>query len=390
MTELIVLSLIGTLTAFLVSTGMVPLMIRLGMAVRAVDYPGGRRRQSGATPRVGGVAILAGLAAGAAVTGLSCFSAWQSDVSKTELTAFTAAVLLIFLTGLLEDTIGLSTTVRFAAQGAAALVMVSVGWSFGTMSLPLVGDIHLGLMSILVSVFWIVGVTNAVNFLDGLDGLAGGVVAIIAASLGILGFVRGDAMTLVLMAPLVGACLGFLRHNRPPARIYMGDAGSLTLGFLLALLSIYSSTKASAAVAFLVPVLALGLPVIDTLLVMALRFFHRRRSSLLKRCSAMFRADRNHLHHLLVQLGKDRSRVVLVIYLVAASFCAMALIVAATDSMHLGIFLVLLEILVIYLMRRFGLQGEALRLSLAQREQARRILQNMKLNPAHDEERAKV
>ena len=131
-----------------------------------------------------------------------------------------------------------------------------------------------------VSLLWIVGVTNAINLIDGLDGLAGGVVAIIADSLLAYALLQGNLRTVILMAATAGACIGFLRHNWAPARIFMGDSGSLTLGFLLAAISVHSSLKAPAAVAILVPILALGVPVIDTLLVMGVRFLDRPKGRL--------------------------------------------------------------------------------------------------------------
>src|SRR5262249_27384453 len=155
---------------------------------------------------------------------------------------------------------------------AAAGGVVYAGWSFSQLYVPLSGNVNLGILGGLFTLIWIVGVTNAINLLDGLDGLAGGVTAIIASSLLIFAWIQGQLLTVMLMSAIVGACLGFLRHNWAPAKIFMGDSGSLTLGFLLATMSLYSSIKGAATVAILVPVLALGLPVIDTLLVMAVRF----------------------------------------------------------------------------------------------------------------------
>src|SRR6266446_2747975 len=141
--------------------------------------------------------------------------------------------------------------------------------------MPLWGNISLGFFGGLVTTVWIVGVTNAINLLDGLDGLAGGVAAIIASSLLVLACIQSNILMVMVTAAVVGACLGFLRHNWSPARIYMGDSGSLTLGFLLAVMSLHASLKDAAAVAILAPFLALGLPIIDTVLVMAVRFVEK-------------------------------------------------------------------------------------------------------------------
>ena len=179
------------------------------------------------------------------------------------------------------------------------------------LSLPGLGDVELGIFGEVVSLLWIVGVTNAINLLDGLDGLAGGVVAIVATGLLVYAVdLQDNLLAMVLMAAIVGACVGFLRHNWAPARIFMGDSGSLTLGFLLAAMSVHSSLKAPAAVAILVPILALGLPVMDTLLVMLVRFLDRPHGPFVDRFLRMFHADRNHLHHVLEPFMARRARIV--------------------------------------------------------------------------------
>jgi UDP-GlcNAc:undecaprenyl-phosphate GlcNAc-1-phosphate transferase len=251
------------------------------------------------------------------------------------------------------------------------VLLVRAGWAFDVLSVPGGGSIELGMLGKLVSVVWIVGVTNAINLIDGLDGLAGGVVAIIAASLLIYALINGNPLTVILMAATAGACLGFLRHNWTPAEIFMGDSGSLTLGFILAVISVHSSLKAPATVAILVPLLALGVPVVDTLLVMAVRFLERPKGRLSNRFLRMFRADRQHLHHLLERWGARRARIVGWIYAVVLTFCALALVVALTRSRTLGLFLLIVEVLVIVAMRTFGLRGEAKRMALRKRIEMR-------------------
>src|SRR3989449_4926791 len=168
----------------------------------------------------------------------------------------------------------------------------------------------------LITVVWIVGVTNAVNLLDGLDGLAGGVAAIIATSLLVFACIQANILMVIVTSAVAGACLGFLRHNWAPARIYMGDSGSLTLGFLLAVMSLHASIKGAATVAILAPFLALGLPIIDTVLVMGVRFVEKPQGSHVRRFAQMFQADRNHLHHRMARVGQFKG-IVLVIYFVA-------------------------------------------------------------------------
>jgi UDP-GlcNAc:undecaprenyl-phosphate GlcNAc-1-phosphate transferase len=257
---------------------------------------------------------------------------------------------------------------KFLIQFLAAWILVHAGWVFDVVRLPLVGEVHLGIAGGVVSLLWIVGVTNAINLLDGLDGLAGGVVAIIALSL--LGYaaMQGNTGTILLMAATAGACLGFLRHNWEPARIFMGDSGSLGLGFVLGAVSVHSSLKAPATVAILVPVLALGVPVMDTLLVMGVRFLDRPKGPITRRFARMFHADRKHLHHLLSEFSGRRPFIVATIYSLVFVFCAMALVVGVTGENGLGVALLILEFAVLLSMRQAGLSREARRLALQQRQ----------------------
>jgi UDP-GlcNAc:undecaprenyl-phosphate GlcNAc-1-phosphate transferase len=303
---------------------------------------------------MGGIAIAVGIAVGAVLPSLMLWQQWVDRVTPQQLSALVLGTALVFIIGVVDDLIGLPCIQRFLVQVGAAAGVVYAGWSFGHLYVPFWGQVDLGFWGRLVTVVWVVGVTNAINLLDGLDGLAGGVAAIIATSLLIFAWIQGNALTVILMSAIVGACLGFLRYNWAPAKIYMGDSGSLTLGFLLAVMSLYASMKLAAAVAILVPILALGLPVIDTLLVMAVRFVEKPQGSHLRRFARMFQADRNHVHHLMARAAPGRKRIVLVIYFVAACFCLMALVVAVSRSAVLGVALVLGEVVVVFLMRNLG------------------------------------
>jgi UDP-GlcNAc:undecaprenyl-phosphate/decaprenyl-phosphate GlcNAc-1-phosphate transferase len=348
---------------------MVPPVTRLAIAFRALDHPGERRHQTGAVPRLGGVAIVLGLVLGGGGAAVSLWGRLGAEVGRSELLALVFGAGVIFLVGVIDDLVGVSCSRKFLFQIVAAWPLVQVGWSFDVLRLPLLGEIDLGVFAVPVSLLWIVGVTNAINLIDGLDGLAGGVVTIISVSFLGYAILQGNSGTVILMAAVAGACAGFLRHNWEPAKIFMGDSGSLTLGFLLAATAIHSSFKAPAAVAILVPILALGVPVMDTLLVMAVRFLDRPKGALADRFLGMFHADRKHLHHLLSHFGGRRSRIVAVIYGVVLSFCALALLVAVTGQTTLGVVLVVLEFAVILSMRRLGLAMEARRLARLQREE---------------------
>ncbi len=355
--------------AALATNLMVPPIARLAVILRALDHPGERKLQTGAVPRLGGVAIFIGLALGGGVAAVSLWGRLGTAIGRGELLALAFGTAVVFLVGVVDDLVGVSAAKKLLFQLVAAWPLVQAGWAFEVLRLPLVGEIHLGLFGGFVSLLWIVGVTNAINLIDGLDGLAGGVVTIISVSFLGYAVLQGNAGTVILMAGVAGACVGFLRHNWEPARVFMGDSGSLTLGFLLAATALHSSLKAPAAVAILVPILALGVPVMDTLLVMAVRFLDRPKGALTGRFLRMFHADRQHLHHLLAHFGGNRSRIVAVIYGVVLSFCSLALLVATTGETTLGVALVGFEFLVILAMRQTGLAMEARHLSRLQREE---------------------
>lgn len=369
MEHILLYALGAALVAGLATNLMVPPVTRLAVFFRALDHPGERKLQTGAVPRLGGIAIALGLALGGGGATISLWGRLGGTIGRNELLALVFGTGVIFLVGVVDDLVGVSCTRKFLFQLVAAWPLVHVGWSFEVLRLPLVGQIDLGLFAAPVSLLWIVGVTNAINLIDGLDGLASGVVTIISVSFLGYAILQGNAGTVILMAAVAGACVGFLRHNWEPARIFMGDSGSLTLGFLLAATTVHSSLKAPAAVAILVPILALGVPVMDTLLVMGVRFLDRPKSALADRFLGMFHADRKHLHHLLSHFGGKRSRIVTVIYAVVLSFCALALIVAATGQTTLGAALVALEFSVILAMRQLGMAMEARRLARLQREE---------------------
>ncbi len=355
--------------AALVTNLLVPPVVRLAIALRAMDHPDSRKLQSNSVPRLGGVAIASGLVFGGGAAALASWGRLGGGIENMELVALMFGTALVFLVGVIDDLAGVSPARKLLVQVLAASLLVNAGWAFEVIRLPFAGEVDLGWTGSLVSVLWIVGVTNAINLIDGLDGLAGGVVAIIALSL--LGYsaLQGSPGSVVLMAATVGACVGFLRHNWEPARIFMGDSGSLTLGFLLAGMTVHSSLKAPAAVAILVPILALGVPVMDTLLVMVVRFLDRPQGPLATRFLRMFHADRNHLHHLLAHFGGKRSRIVAVIYAVVLSFCGLALLVAVTGQNTLGVMLVALEFAIVLGMRQMGLAMQARRLARQQREE---------------------
>jgi UDP-GlcNAc:undecaprenyl-phosphate GlcNAc-1-phosphate transferase len=376
MIEVIAVGGLAAVVAGFVTFIMVPVVVRLAPAFKALDEPGGRKLHNGAVPRIGGVAIAFGLLFGAGAMALVMWHDWGSRVARTDLFALLAGVGLVFLVGIVDDLVGVSVVSKFVIETVAAGLLVANGWCFTIIAGPFGHEHELGALSAVISVVWIVGVTNAINLMDGLDGLASGVIAIIAGSFFVYAVMQENYFTVILMGGVLGSCLGFLRHNWEPAKIFLGDSGSLTLGYLLAVTSVHSSIKASAAVAILVPMLALGVPVIDTLLVMVLRFLERPHSRLAQRLGGVFSADRNHLHHLIEAWRGSHATVVRVIYALVGLSCGGALLVAMSKSGMAAFSIAVVELAVIVVIRRAGLAARARATMAEKRTQVRQQIQD--------------
>lgn len=271
---------LGALTLGLL---LVPLMLRVATSRRLVDEPGGYKVQESAVPYLGGAAIalsfLAAVGVVAAVVG--------SDVGLEELWVLLGVAAGLSVMGLVDDLRPLSPWPRLAVIIVSALVLYGAG-----VRTTIFGG---GALDVVVTVVWIVGVTNAMNLLDNMDGLSSGVAAIAAFSFAGLAAVNGQYLVASLGFGLAGASLAFLRHNRPPASIYMGDSGSLFLGVLLAVLGLkLRFPSAPPEISALVPILVLGVPLLDTALVVVTR---------VRRGVSPFRGGRDHVSHRLVRVG---------------------------------------------------------------------------------------
>lgn len=356
----------------MVTAVLVPPIVRLARMVRLGERSERRGGDARSLPRLGGVAMFVGVAVACGAGAVVRFEVWSRVIPAEEVLALGIGMLLVFLVGVADDLVGASPWQKLLVQFVAAWMIVAAGWSFHVLRLPLIGEVDLGGWGGPLSILWVVGVTNAINLIDGLDGLAAGVAAIVGASLLAYSLFQDNQATAILLAAVVGACLGFLAHNWEPAKIFMGDGGALTLGFLFGALTLHSSLKAPAAVAILVPILALGLPVLDTLLVMVVRFVEGDGRPLVSRFLRMFHSDRSHLHHLLGAIVARRRRVVAVLYVTVALFCGGALAVALSGEGGLGLALLAVELLVVFAMRRMGLAAEARAIAAGQRAEARR------------------
>ena len=338
---------IVTIVSATASAVAVPLAVRLGWRWRAIDHPDQRKHHDAPVPRTGGLAVASGILAGLIVA----LALGLLPVGDIDLLIVTATA-LIFAVGLVDDFRGCSAGFKLAVQVVAAVMVVTSGYSISHVFLPFGEPIQFGFAGSIVAVLWLIGITNAINFIDGLDGLAGGLTAIIAICIGMFAALQGVPSIVVVALVVCGACLGFLPFNWRPARIFLGDGGSQMIGFILGWLSLAATLKSSTVVAILVPLLALGVPAFDALLVVLGRFsqrVHGRR--FLRRFSRMFQADRTHLHHHGLLFIGHHQLVVMLLYALVACFCILALIVAVRGNPALATITLLVEVFVVILIR---------------------------------------
>jgi len=311
-----VLLLLALASSFLLALALTPQAGRLARRLGAVDHPLSLRKQhAGAVPRTGGLAIAAAFAGGLAASAAAGGPALLHGRMAAVLLAGTFALAV----GVADDVVRLSPRVKLALQFAAAGLACAGGLRVEALATPFGEAISLGGLSVPFTLVFLVGAMNAMNLIDGLDGLAGGIATTAACAAIAVASGRGDVFLAVLGASMAGACLGFLRHNLRPGTIFMGDGGSLFLGLVLAAGSIPEPGEAARGVDLLAPVVALGVPVLDTALAIA------RRAA---RGAPLFAGDRDHLHHRLLAAGFTPRRAAFTLVALSAVHGAVAVGVA--------------------------------------------------------------
>lgn len=308
-----------------VTTLLTPLVRVFAIRHELLDHALAARKIHGRpVPRLGGVAIVAGFFAALLALGLdgrTLGPKFDADLGKA--VGFLLGALAIGALGTYDDLRGTGAGQKFVIQFAVAAAMYGLGFRIQAIATPFGPVVDLAFLSLPVTLLWIVGITNAFNLIDGLDGLAGGVALIAIATNFAIALPRGETAMIVLSAALAGAVLGFLFYNFNPASIFMGDTGSMFLGFVLGVLALESNQKSSAAVAILIPITALGLPILDTLLAFGRRVAGGR---------PVFRADRHHIHHRLLVMGLTHRQAVLLLYVVSALLGVMAFALSYASS----------------------------------------------------------
>ncbi len=302
MSPMVVKLFFPMLAAFFISFLAMPMVIKVAHHIGAIDVPKDDRRiHKEPIPRLGGLGIF--------ISVMFCLFVFI-DYPLTKMMGIMVGALFIVLTGIVDDIKPVPAKYKLLIQVIVAFILVfadvrimGVSSIFNLSQYIMMDDF----LSVVVTVLWVVGITNTLNLIDGLDGLSGGVATISALTLGYVAFANGRIEVAVMTLIVAGACMGFLPYNFNPARIFIGDTGALFLGFILAVISIEGTLKISTAFTFFAPVLALGMPIFDT-------FF-----AIVRRTAAgkhPFEADRGHLHHRILDLGIGQKRTVLFLYLV--------------------------------------------------------------------------
>ncbi|MCI5120105.1 MAG: undecaprenyl/decaprenyl-phosphate alpha-N-acetylglucosaminyl 1-phosphate transferase, partial [Candidatus Electrothrix sp. AUS4] len=319
--------------ASLTALSLTPYIRQFALHFDLTDKPSARKMHSKKTPRIGGVALFS-----------SFFSPFlflliirqysplaQEFFSDSSLLCFAAGAVLIFFLGLLDDVLELSFFVKIMGQLLIAFFVYSCGFRITEVTTPFGPHFSIGSFSLPITIFWFLLVINAINLIDGLDGLAAGICLFVSHSMLFVCIVSGRFAAALAFAALAGSLIGFLRYNFYPASIFMGDSGSYFLGYCLAALSIGGAIKGQVATAMLIPVIALGIPLMDTLWAPVRRFINGQ---------SIFQPDNKHIHHRLVRLGFTHRRAVLALYALSVilGICAMLLVHAQNETSALILF----------------------------------------------------
>ena len=307
LTRILVALAVAAVTSYLAT----PFVKKLAFKIGAVDVPkDNRRMHKKPIPRLGGLAIV--------IAFLLCTFLFVK--LEKQMQGILLGAIIILVVGVLDDCMALPALPKFFAQIAAATIVVMHGCEIRYLTNPFSEvPIDLGWLAGPVTVFWIVLMTNAINFIDGLDGLAVGVSGISTATMLVIAMLLGEEAVAVVLAALLGACLGFIPYNFNPAQIFMGDTGSTFLGFVLAAISVQGLFKMYAVISFMVPFLILGVPFFDVSFAVIRR---------LAKGQNPMTADRGHIHHRLIDMGLSQKQSVAIVYMLTGVLGLAAVLLA--------------------------------------------------------------
>ncbi|RJR31838.1 MAG: undecaprenyl/decaprenyl-phosphate alpha-N-acetylglucosaminyl 1-phosphate transferase [Desulfobacteraceae bacterium] len=342
MTTLIAVFIVSMVLALILT----PLAAKAAKKLGVLDFPSERKVHQKAVPRAGGLAIYLSFYLSFVpmlLLGTKLLDFFYSDV---RLIYVVAGAGIIFLLGLIDDIWGVRANTKILVQVFSALVAYMGGIQIHALQIPMFAVLDLGWLSLPATVLWVLLVVNAVNLIDGLDGLATGVTFFVCMVLIILCVMIHEQLKVaILLASLAGSTLGFLRYNFNPASIFLGDSGSYFLGYMLATLSMFGSIKGHAAVAILIPMIALGIPLMDTIWSSIRRFIRGQR---------IFKPDMDHFHHRLIKIGFSHRRAVLLLYGFTVLMGTVALLMVQASDQRSALLLFLVGAIVIFGIRKLG------------------------------------
>ncbi|GGB32322.1 undecaprenyl-phosphate alpha-N-acetylglucosaminyl 1-phosphate transferase [Lentibacillus populi] len=295
----------------LISLMITPFLIKISLKFNATDKPNHRKVHATPIPTLGGLAIYFSFLIGLVIL---------QPENDYHLAIICGGFIIIVL-GCLDDLFDLSPKVKFITQIiVAVLVVFCGGLQVEFINLPFGGQIEFGFLSSVVTIFWIVGITNAINLIDGLDGLAAGVSSIALFTIAGMAVIMGDVYVATMALILFFSTVGFLRYNFYPAKIFMGDTGALFLGYMISVLALLGFKNVT-IISFIIPIFILGVPISDTLIAMVRRYINNQPLS---------SPDSSHLHHRLVKSGFTHKQTVLIIYALSAMFSVAAILFSMT------------------------------------------------------------
>ncbi len=342
MDELQISMLLGIGVTAAVATFLLTFPIkRLSYNLGVLDIPDERKIHIRKIPCLGGLSLY--------ITAVLTFSIMMRlypavFVYRQEMQGLILGSALMVAFGVWDDVRGSGAIPKLAFQSLIALIMYEYGFRFQTLSLPLLPPVYLGIFGMILTIVWFCVVINAINLIDGLDGLAAGLSVIAAATILMISYRWSEPLAILLAVLIIGTSLGFLPHNFYPAKIFLGDTGSMLLGFWLASLSLITSTKSPTLLTLLLPLIAIGLPVFDTVHAFFRRLHHRQHP---------FRADKRHIHHRLLALGYSHPHSVILLYLASIYLGLTAYILSQTESFVTLLTLVLLVLGIVLLISIF-------------------------------------
>ncbi|POA07885.1 glycosyltransferase family 4 protein [Staphylococcus carnosus] len=328
------ITLLLVVFSMIVSLILTPIVIKISVELDIMDKPNFRKVHTKPVSVLGGTVILFSFMLGI----------WIGHPIEREVIPLILGTIIMYLVGLIDDVYNLKPILKLLGQCIAALVVVYYGVTIDFIQLSF-GTIHFGILSVPFTVFWIIAITNAINLIDGLDGLAAGVSTIAFMTIGFIAILQADIFIIMICSVMIGSLIGFLFYNFHPAKIFLGDSGSLHLGFIISFLSLLGFKNITFFSLFF-PIVILAVPFIDTLFAMIRRA---------RKGQKIMQADKSHLHHKLLKLGYTHRQTVILIYSIAILFSISSIILYLSQPWGVVMMLILILITIELIVEFTGL-----------------------------------